>query len=75
MSETMLLTISASLLVAMFGLLCSILGWIGNRIYNKVDEMATNLEKMAGELHDRINGIDRRVTVVETKCGSNHIGG
>lgn len=72
MNETAMLTIAASLVAAMFGLLCAILGWLGSRIYNKVDEMAANLTKMAGELHDRINGIDRRVTVVETKCETNH---
>lgn len=67
MSDATLLAIAASLVAAMFGLLCAILGWLGNRIYNKVDEMAKSLTAMAGELHNRINGIDRRVTVVETR--------
>lgn len=74
MSDHIILTIAAGLVATMFGLLCAILGWLGNRIYSKVDEMSGNLVKMAGELHDRINGIDRRVTVVETRCGSNHGG-
>ena len=26
----------------------------------------------AGELHDRINGLDRRITVVETRCKTQH---
>lgn len=67
MSDTTLLAIAASLVAAMFGLLCAILGWLGNRIYNKVDEMAKNLTTMAGELHTRINSIDTRVVAVETK--------
>ncbi|OGT54234.1 MAG: hypothetical protein A3E01_00155 [Gammaproteobacteria bacterium RIFCSPHIGHO2_12_FULL_63_22] len=68
MNETMLLALAASLVAAMFGLLCAILGWLGNRIYNKVDEMSNSLTSMASELHTRISGIDRRVTVVETRC-------
>lgn len=74
MNETTLLALAASLVAAMFGLLCAILGWLGNRIYNKVDEMSKSLTSMAGELHTRINGIDRRVTVVETRCMDTHPG-
>ena len=67
MSETQLLTICAALVAAMFGLLCAILGWLGNRIYNAVDEMRKAINQMAGELHGRINGIDGRLIKVETK--------
>lgn len=74
MSETALLSIALAVLAAMFGILMAILGWLGNKIYNKIEEMTKSLNTMAGELHSRINGIDRRVTVVETKCATNHTG-
>lgn len=67
MSETVLLTIAASLVATLFGLLVAIIGWLGNKFYGKLDEISNNLVAMAGELHDRINGLDRRVTVVETR--------
>jgi hypothetical protein len=68
MSETMLLTVAASLVAAMFGLLTAVVGWIGNRAVTSIDQMREKLNEVAGELHDRINGLDRRISVVETKC-------
>lgn len=78
MSDTQLLTLSASLVATLFGLLVTVLGWLGNKFYSKLDEISKNLIVMAGELHDRINGLDRqmheringldrRVTRVETQ--------
>ncbi len=67
MSDTQLLAISASLVATLFGVLVTILGWLGNKFYAKLDEISKNLVDMAGELHDRINGLDRRVTKVETQ--------
>lgn len=65
MSETVMLTIALGLISAFFGLLMTVIGWVGNKLYNKVDEMAKNLQEMASELHDRITGIDKRVTRIE----------
>ena len=67
MRDTVLLTIAASLVATLFGLLVTIIGWLGNKFYSKLDEISRNLVTMAGELHERINGLDRRVTVVETR--------
>ena len=69
MSEAMMLTISSSLVATLFALLILILGWLGNKTYNKLDEISSNLIKMAGELHTRINGLDRRLIRVEAKNG------
>lgn len=66
MTETMLLTLASSLVATLFGLLVLIVGWLGNKLYSKLDEMSKNLVAMAGELHGRINDIDRRLIVVET---------
>lgn len=67
MTDHAMLTVAASLVATMFGLLCALLAWLGNRLYNKVDEMSNSLTRMAGELHTRINNIDTRVVAVETK--------
>lgn len=66
MSESMLLTVAASLVATLFGVLVMIIGWLGNKFYTKLDEISSNLVKMAGELHERINGLDRRLVRVET---------
>jgi uncharacterized protein YoxC len=70
--NTTLLAIAGALVATTFGLLCAILGWLGNRVYQKLDEMGKTLHRIAGDLHEKINGLDRRVTVVETRCGVNH---
>lgn len=72
MTETQLLAIAASLVATLFGLLVALLGWLGNKFYSKLDEISKNLVLMAGELHERINGLDRRVTVVETRVIHKH---
>ena len=71
MSETTLLAIAASLVATLFGVLVAIIGWLGNKFYTKLDEISRNLIAMAGELHDRINGLDKRLVRVETTIDHN----
>ncbi len=66
MTETTMLVVASSLVATLFGLLVTIIGWLGNKFYAKLDEISKNLITMAGELHERINGIDRRLVRVET---------
>ena len=68
MSDTQLLILASSLVATLFGLLIAILSWLGNKTYSKLDEISRNLIAMAGELHERINDLDRRVLVIETHC-------
>jgi biopolymer transport protein ExbB/TolQ len=67
MTETEMLTIAAALVATMFGLLATVIGWIGNRAISSIDAMKDKLNEVAGELHSRINGIDGRLVRVETK--------
>ena len=67
MSETQLLTVAASLVACMFGLLATTIGWMGSRAINALDSMKEKLNEVASELHQRINGIDTRLVRVETK--------
>lgn len=71
MSEAMLLATAASLVATLFGVLVAVIGWLGNKFYSKLDEISKNLVTMAGELHDRINGIDKRLVRVETTIDRN----
>jgi len=66
-SDSMFLTVAMSLVATLFGLLILIVGWLGNKTYSKLDEISRNLVLMAGELHEKINGHDRRITVLETR--------
>ena len=61
-----MLTIAASLVACMFGLLATVVGWMGARVIVRLDAMVEKLNNVAGELHTRINGLDTRITRVET---------
>ena len=60
------------MVATLFGLLVSILSWAGTRMFNKLDEMNRNIVTGNQEIHERITELDRRVTVVETKCTLSH---
>ena len=62
-----MLTVAGALVAAIFGVLLAVLGWIGNKLYAKLEDIASSLHAISGELHERINGLDRRTTRVETK--------
>lgn len=74
MPETYLLTLAFSLIAVFFGLLMAIIGWMGNKLYNKVDEITKTLQDISAELHNRITDIDKRLTSVEvhTSMCSSH---
>lgn len=65
MNETVMLTLAASLVATLFGLLVAVLSWLGNKIYTKLDELNNTVHRIEGDLHERINNLDRRVTRVE----------
>lgn len=69
MTEPQLLTMAATLVATLFGVLAAVIGWIGARMITRMDDVIDRLNKMAGDLHERINGIDRRVVRLETKQG------
>ena len=71
MTETTMLVVASSLVATLFGLLVAIIGWLGNKSYAKLDEISKTLITMAGELHDRINGIDKRLVRIETTIDRN----
>ena len=72
MNDAQLLTIACSLVATLFGLLVAIIAWGGSRVISKLEDVAAKLNTMAVELHGRINDIDVRVSVIETKCETHH---
>lgn len=72
MNDAQLLTIACSLVATLFGLLVAVIAWGGSRVISKLEDVAEKLNSMAVELHARINGIDIRVSVIETKCKEHH---
>ncbi len=70
MSDAQLLTLSAQLVAALFGLLILILGWMGNKLSTKLDSMTSIFDEIKRE----IQKIDNRVTRLEERCRYEHDG-
>ena len=68
MTEAWIITTLLSLVATLFGILVLMLGWMGNKSYAKLGEMAHTMHNIESDLHGRISQLDRRVTRVETKC-------
>jgi len=67
MSEAQIITILLSLVATFFGLLVVIISWLGNKVYEKLSEMAKTMHGIEIDLHGKITQLDRRITRVETK--------
>lgn len=70
MSDAQLLTLSAQLVAALFGLLILILGWMGNKLSTKLDSMTSIFDEIKRE----IQKIDNRVTRLEERSRYEHDG-
>ena len=70
MTDAQLLTLSAQLVAALFGLLILILGWMGNKLSSKLDSMTSIFDEIKRE----IQKIDNRVTRLEERCRYKHDG-
>jgi len=55
-----------SLVGTFFGLLVAVLGWMGNKIYLKLEEVNLNLGKLDRDLTTKVHEIDKRVTRLES---------
>ena len=71
-TDMQILNIFMGLVACLFGLLCTLLGWLGKGMFEKMDNLRASMNEMASDLHDRLNNLDRRVTVVETRCQTSH---
>ena len=69
MENATFIMILLSLVATLFGLLILILGWLGNKVYQKLSEIVKTTHTIESDLHGRISQLDRRVIVVETKVG------
>lgn len=70
MTDAQLLTLSAQLVAALFGILILILGWMGNKLSTKLDSMMSIFDEIKRE----IQKIDNRVTRLEERCRYEHDG-
>lgn len=67
MQDNTMLTVAASLVATLFGLLVMLVGYMGSSIISELKAMREKLNEVASELHARITGLDMRITRIETK--------
>ena len=46
--------------------------WVLNRISRDMSEIKGSLVSLEKDMRDGVGNLDRRVTIIETRCGSNH---
>lgn len=66
MNDSFVITIATSLVAVFFGLLVTVLGWIGNKIYTSLEKVGASLRDMEREIGLRLQDMDRRVTRIES---------
>lgn len=67
MDANFLLTIAATLVATLFGLLVAIISYMGSNVIAELKRLNEKLQEVANDLHTRITGLDIRLTKVETK--------
>ena len=67
LDQTFLVTILLALISVLFAVVVAMLGWMGNKLYNRLTEMASTMHGIESGLHGRITELDRRVTRVESR--------
>ncbi|CAB5187470.1 hypothetical protein UFOVP161_53 [uncultured Caudovirales phage] len=65
MTDQAFTALMLSLVGTFFGLLVAVLGWMGNKIYLKLEEVNLNLGKLDRDLTAKVHDIDKRVTRLE----------
>jgi len=66
MTDQAFIALMLSLVGTFFGLLVAVLGWMGNKIYLKLEEVNLNLGKLDRDLTTKVHEIDKRVTRLES---------
>jgi len=65
MTDQAFTALMLSLVGTFFGLLVAVLGWMGNKIYLKLEEVNLSLGKLDRDLTIKVHEIDKRVTRLE----------
>ena len=57
--------IALSMVAGLFGLLTLVLGWLGSRLYEKLEGMAALMRTIESEVHNRITSLEVRMAHLE----------
>lgn len=71
MDTTILLTVSFSMIAALFGVLCGVIGWVGHRMALSIEDNNKKIDALKDEVVTKINTVSLRLVKVESKVGLN----
>lgn len=60
----------AAVVVGLGGVLIAILTWLGGLVWRRLGEIADLLRAIERDLRADLSGLDRRVAVIEGRCGA-----
>jgi len=66
--DMMVLQLLLPIIGGLLGLLIIIIGWIGNKIHDRLDQINITLCGIERDLRCDLACLDRRITIIETHC-------
>jgi hypothetical protein len=68
MSDSYLINMILPVISGLMATLILIIGWIGNRIHTRLDEISKTLGTIERDLREDLSDLDRRLTILEATC-------
>jgi hypothetical protein len=68
MSDSYLINLILPVISGLMATLILIIGWIGNRIHTRLDEISKTLGTIERDLREDLADLDRRLTILEATC-------
>lgn len=67
MSVEFIITIASSVVAILFGVLTAMIGWLGSRMINQLDNISSKVDLLEDSMYEKINAIENRVIILETR--------
>ena len=68
MADIDLITISARIIVVLLSVVTGLLCWMMQRFIRQIDAIVKDVASIAHGFDDKYHKLDRRITIIETRC-------
>lgn len=75
MDQVNIITGLLSVVASLLGCIALLLGWMGNKLYARLDEMTAMMRTIEVTLHGRVSSLSGRVARVETLTDPRRVAG
>jgi hypothetical protein len=73
MNEINFLYLFFAMSSGVFGILITLIGWLGNRVVNKLDEISQKIEDVKFESYEKFSDLHTRISKLEHIAASNDV--